>query len=840
MRESWLTPQWNGRRRIDHPVNWARFPEFDVGVAFVQTKADHGHENRWYLYVRKFNEADVQTVPVLASTVITSSPGTTQTIISDATWNLLSNSIEVIGAGARGAHGASTSTSGGGGGGGAYTRILNTTITTPGTTPMYVRVGGTTATDGSAGGDSWWTLSSPGTTYPTLGATACAAKGGTALASATTATGSTGGQSSGSYPAGGGELARSGGTGANAGGSNAAGGGGGGAAGQVIGGNGSGTTGGAGASGGSPAGGNGGGPGNPGVAGSAGTNIQTGPNAGSGGGGGGGNAGPSTGGAGGLYGGGGGGGGRSNGTGGQGAQGVIVLTWTPIFTGTFAATEAADVAAFPGGVVAWNAVLAATEAADIAAFTGLALQPVTGSLAVTEAAEIAALTGSVAWDAVLAASEDTTYELLLHLDGTDASTTMVDSGGKNQTVTAHGAAQIDADQAVFAGQALLLSADSDYLSVDTGDFAFGTGDFCVDLRTRVSSATVAQLFFDGGASGFQLLYDGSVLKFTSAAGSITGSGLSADTNYHLAATRGAGSTRLWKDGVQQGSTLTDATSYAGASGYPRIGGAPVTSVAGILAATEASDTAALTGSLGIMASLAATEANDTASFTGAIAVADVTAGRTLWYKFDDTTTTDSSGNSNTGTIAGSGTTLVTGHIDSALSFNGSGYVSLTSISPFVLASATSEISVCCWVKLTATDGVICAMRDGSGTVVFDFVVGYNAVDNAFTGKPSLIVRDGAGGGLTYFSASTAVNDGNWHHVAWTRTSGKVLTLYIDGTAAGTATDTMGTGSTPLVTVSAIGRDPQNGGLPWFNGLMDDFRVYNRALTSTEVATLASQ
>lgn len=597
MRESWLTPQWNGRRRIAHPVNWARLPEFDVGVAFVQTKVAHGHENRWYLYCRKFNEADVQAVPVLASTVITASPGTTQTITSDATWdNSSANSVEVIGAGARGAHGASTSTSGGGGGGGAYTQQTNVTIPTPGTTPMYVRVGGTTATDGTAGGDSWWTLTSPGTSYPGSG-TAVGARGGAALVSATTATGGVGGGSSTAYP----NTATaktSGGNGGTAGALSTSGGGGGGAAGVSGAGvsAGSGPSAGGAGNAGAGGGGTGGAVGSPGSVGGTGTNIDG--VVGSGGGGGGGNASPSTGGAGGLYGGGGGGGGRSTGTGGQGRQGVIVLTWTPLYTGTLTVTEAPDVAAFPGGKVAWNAALAATEAADIAAFTGSALQPVTGSLAVTEAAETAALAALVAWNAVLAASEDTTYELLLHLDGIDGSTTITDSGGKNQTVTAHGTAQIDADQAVFAGQALLLSADSDYLSVDTGDFAFDTGDFCVDLRTRLSSATAAQLFFDGGASGFQLLYDGSALKFTSAAGNITGSGLAADTNYHLAATRGAGSTRLFKDGVQQGSTLTDATSYGATAGYPRIGGpASPASISASLAATEVSDVASFTGSV---------------------------------------------------------------------------------------------------------------------------------------------------------------------------------------------------------------------------------------------------
>jgi Concanavalin A-like lectin/glucanases superfamily len=552
MRNSWLPPQWRGRQRIAHPVNWTRLPEYDVGIALVQTRADHGHENRWYLYVRRFNEADVRAFPVLASTIITSSPGTTQTITSDATWDNFSNTVEVIGAGARGARGASTSTSGGGGGGGAYTKITNASITTPGTTQYFARVGGTTATDGSAGGDSWWTLSSPGTSYPSLGQTAVGAKGGAALASATSATGGAGGPQNSSYPSGGGETRSSGGNGGNAGASATSGGGGGGAGGVSPGLNG-GTGPGAGGAGNSNAGGGGtgGAAGSPGIPGNQGINIQASPNVGSGGGGGGGNASPSTGGVGGTYGGGGGGGGRSTGVGGQGAQGVVVLTWTPASaSGTLAVTEALDVAALPGGTVAWYPWLAARE----------------GNL----------------------------YELLLHFDGADGSTTITDSSGNNKTATARGGAEIDAGQPVFSAQALMLPNDGDYLSLDLSSQILGNGDFAIDFRARLSSGSAAQTFYDGGPGNFVISYNGSALKFVSAAGTITGGSLASNTNYHLAVTRGAGSTRLFRDGVQQGSTLTDATFYTGSVGYPVVGTAAA-AVTGSLSATEASDVTAFTG-----------------------------------------------------------------------------------------------------------------------------------------------------------------------------------------------------------------------------------------------------
>lgn len=315
-----------------HPVNWARFPEYDIGVALVQTRADHGHENRWYLYARRFNEADVASQMVLAQTVITSNVGTTQTITSDATWtNNVNNSVECIGGGAHGARGASTSTSGAGGGGGAYSKIVNVTITTPGTTQYYVQVGkggtwNTTAPDPA--GDSWWTLTSPGTSFPSSG-TAVGAKAGATLAALTTTTGGAGGGAGSAYasPATN-SVKATGGSGGTAGASATAGGGGGGAAGTNSSASaGTGPSAGTAGNNATGGGGTGGSAGSPGGVGGNGTNIDG--TRGSGGGGGGGNAGPSTGGNGGLYGGGGGGGGRSNGAGGSGAQGIVVLTWTP-------------------------------------------------------------------------------------------------------------------------------------------------------------------------------------------------------------------------------------------------------------------------------------------------------------------------------------------------------------------------------------------------------------------------------------------------------------------------------------------------------------------------------
>ena len=87
-------------------------------------------------------------------------------------------------------------------------------------------------------------------------------------------------------------------------------------------------------------------------------------------------------------------------------SGARILSFVPAAagpSGTLAVTEAADVAAFPSGTVAWNAALAATESADTASIAGLVGR--SGTLAVTEAADVANIAGLVGRSGTLAASE---------------------------------------------------------------------------------------------------------------------------------------------------------------------------------------------------------------------------------------------------------------------------------------------------------------------------------------------------------------------------------------------------------------------------------------------------
>ena len=72
--------------------------------------------------------------------------------------------------------------------------------------------------------------------------------------------------------------------------------------------------------------------------------------------------------------------------------------------------------------------------------------------------------------------------LLLHGDGTNGSTTIIDSSPSPKTVTAVGDAQISTAQSKFGGSSIYFDGNGDYLGAPhSTDFDFGTGDFTVEF-----------------------------------------------------------------------------------------------------------------------------------------------------------------------------------------------------------------------------------------------------------------------------------------------------------------------------------------------------------------------
>jgi len=154
-------------------------------------------------------------------------------------------------------------------------------------------------------------------------------------------------------------------------------------------------------------------------------------------------------------------------------------------------------------------------------------------------------------------------ELLLHMNGTDGSTTFIDSSDNGFTVVANGDAQIDTDQSKFNGSSGLFDGTGDYLSItDDPALALGSGDFTIDLWARFSSSAGVEVFASKSTASrsWRFYYQSSVIGFEY---STNGIGYTANVTkswspslnvwYHIAITYDGTDLKFYIDGVWIGS-----------------------------------------------------------------------------------------------------------------------------------------------------------------------------------------------------------------------------------------------------------------------------------------------
>lgn len=177
---------------------------------------------------------------------------------------------------------------------------------------------------------------------------------------------------------------------------------------------------------------------------------------------------------------------------------------------------------------------------------------------------------------------DTNAKLLLHGDGTDASTTITDSSPSGRTVTAVGNAQLDTAQKKFGTAAILFDGTGDGLTVpDNADWTF-SGNFTVEGQFRWNALASTQFLFthatdannryflsvsSAGALTFSVISGGStIVTMVSAAGAVDDDG----SFHHVAVMRTGNVWVITVDGVQV-ATTTDSDSIPNFTGLFRIG-----------------------------------------------------------------------------------------------------------------------------------------------------------------------------------------------------------------------------------------------------------------------------
>jgi len=230
-----------------------------------------------------------------------------------------------------------------------------------------------------------------------------------------------------------------------------------------------------------------------------------------------------------------------------------------------------------------------------------------------------------------------------------------------------------------------------------------------------------------------------------------------------------------------------------------------------------------------------------------------------WWKFDEgsgATTADSSGNGDDGALA-TGATWTTGPtvtatpgFQKALAFDGSsGYVSASTNVSTIMPAADAAQSISWWMKVAANpssgtvQSIISLTNDSNGS----------AVQPGFRNNPSTgVMQIGVweyGGTFLVSAAPPAATI--WHHYVYTYDGTHSLPgnpgvlgtykLYIDGTLAASASASAVAPQKYVPTRLDFGRWTNFGnGAEYFQGSLDDIRIYNRAISQAEVHSLDAQ
>lgn len=224
---------------------------------------------------------------------------------------------------------------------------------------------------------------------------------------------------------------------------------------------------------------------------------------------------------------------------------------------------------------------------------------------------------------------------------------------------------------------------------------------------------------------------------------------------------------------------------------------------------------------------------------------DITSNLALWWKFNDgsnTTAADSSPGGHPGTL--SGTTLPTWttgcQLTGCLTFNGSTAYVTAGASNIVGGGANTVFTLSAWVKLPTsppvTKATILSNEVTGGTS--QYFLAYNTAGNI-----EVYYQTNTGGTIYRYGQSTtagAIPANTWVHVVWVNSadSDAGQTVYVNGSPHALTYSSAGAATVPSTSfgVTAVGRDGSNAQQYW-PGLIDDVRIYTRALSSTDVTAL---
>jgi len=209
-----------------------------------------------------------------------------------------------------------------------------------------------------------------------------------------------------------------------------------------------------------------------------------------------------------------------------------------------------------------------------------------------------------------------------------------------------------------------------------------------------------------------------------------------------------------------------------------------------------------------------------------------------WWNFDDTapTTTfrDLSGGGNTGTCTGlacpTSVPGVPGTRGTALSFDG--VDDMVSIGIGTRYFPLPSFTICSWVQSPGLSPSTTWVRQGIISITFGLTISLDS-----TGRFHTHIDNGS----TYVDVVVPDNlhDNRFHNLCVSH-NGTTRIMFINGVnRSQTINGWLGTTRWPTVG-ALIGCEMNNCSIARFNGLIDDVRIYSRALTASEIQTLYAQ
>ena len=380
-------------------------------------------------------------------------------------------------------------------------------------------------------------------------------------------------------------------------------------------------------------------------------------------------------------------------------------------------------------------------------------------------------------------------------------------------------------------------------------FQFPSGTFTVEAWVKFD--TVANYSngaryivgnYNSPTTGWGIsIYNGKLIAIlTGDASDITGSTtLLPNVWYHVAICGSTGSYKLFLNGVQEGNTYTRATRLdGGAIGVGALVGRPNYVGAGQFQ--------------GYMRGIRVVDGSNlyTQNFADSLPTTPFEAiGNTVLLVNPSPNIVDSS-SKNDLLITEGGAAISTSNFKygtGSLYFDGTGDAIKIPATP-ELALGAGDFTVEFWCNFTLVGnnnlrGIICQGADSAYSSLASYQTAVWAHRWKIVIDYTTVNTGNAVGGIAFYQYKTtgcktvvAVNDGQWHHIAFTRSSG-VLRCFLDGVLKSTANNTSDFNDT--TTHYTIGRRGASMG-GYYNGFLDDFRIVKGSALYTQNFTPPTQ